>query len=623
MLRLAYFFRAAIFVSGIVLAQELNNPKDLPLRGVKTGVSSPRSSKLDSLSPDEAATFGSAKSQLSSNSACKVFPTDADWPSSAEWNTLDVLTGGALIKTIPIAAPCYPGPAFNQTRCDIITMQWGLSDLHMEDPTSMMSPLWQGRTCFPPRILPAPSGNCTLGGYPAYALNVTTIEQVQLGVNFARNRNIRLVVKNTGHDFSGKSGGAGALSIWTHNLKTIEYLESYVQPGGGYTGPAFIVGSGVQAWEIYEAANKVKKIVVGGEGKTVGVFGGYIQGGGHSPLSSVLGMAADHVLSFAAVLPSGEFVNVSPTNNPDLFFALRGGGGSTFGIVTSLVVKAYDDVPVTTTNFVVAASPSIPVENFWAGIRAYWNYFITHSDAGIYSYFFVTSQFISFNPFFAPNLTVAQTRTLLEPWIADLAALNITLSPVYRSYPDFLSAWKANFPQEGIATSQIISSRLFPRSSWLNKSTLDATFAEWRKSLEAGYVTINFNFAPRFVGPGTDDTAVLPAWRKTVLHAIQSSSLNETATKREILAARKLMDERQKAWRDVSPSAGSYLGESDRDEVGFQQSFYGKNYERLLKIKRKVDPWDVLWAKTAVGSERWAVRTADALNDENGVLCRV
>ena len=51
-------------------------------------------------------------------------------------------------------------------------------------------------------------------------------------------------------------------------------------------------------------------------------------GGGHSPLSSIYGMAADHLLSMEVVLPSGAFVTASDTSNPDLFWALRGGGGS-------------------------------------------------------------------------------------------------------------------------------------------------------------------------------------------------------------------------------------------------------------------------------------------------------
>jgi len=135
-----------------------------------------------------------------------------------------------------------------------------------------MSPLWQGRTCMPPSIFTSPNRTCTIGGYPAYVLNATTVAQVQLAVNFARNKNIRLVVKNTGHDFSGKSSGAGSLSVWTHNLKGVEFVRAFVQDGAAYEGPAFRVGSGVQAWEIYEAANKVGMVVVGGEGKVLFFF---------------------------------------------------------------------------------------------------------------------------------------------------------------------------------------------------------------------------------------------------------------------------------------------------------------------------------------------------------------
>ena len=96
-------------------------------------------------------------------------------------------------------------------------------------------------------------------------MNVSNVAQIQLAVNFARNTDIRLVVKNTGHDFNGKSTGAGALGIWTHNLKDIEYLEDY--SGSGYQGPAVKLGSGVQAFEVYEKSQELGFTAVGGEGK--------------------------------------------------------------------------------------------------------------------------------------------------------------------------------------------------------------------------------------------------------------------------------------------------------------------------------------------------------------------
>jgi FAD/FMN-containing dehydrogenase len=75
--------------------------------------------------------------------------------------------------------------------------------------------------------------------------------------------------------------------------------------------------------------------------QTVGVAGGYVAGGGHSPLSSKYGLAADHVLSMDVVTPDGRFVTADEKNNVDLFWALRGGGGGTFGVVTSVTFKVY------------------------------------------------------------------------------------------------------------------------------------------------------------------------------------------------------------------------------------------------------------------------------------------
>ncbi|KAL4801180.1 hypothetical protein BDV18DRAFT_165196 [Aspergillus unguis] len=102
------------------------------------------------------------------------------------------------------------------------------SHFRADDPIGMLSPVYQGLTCQPTNDTDA---TCTLGGYPRFVINATNVVQIQLGINFARNTGIRLVVKNSGHDFSGKSGGAGSLSIFTHDLKDINiilYLEKRV-----------------------------------------------------------------------------------------------------------------------------------------------------------------------------------------------------------------------------------------------------------------------------------------------------------------------------------------------------------------------------------------------------------
>lgn len=232
--------------------------------------------------------------------SCKVMPGDLFWPLDLVWDIFDLLLGGRLIKTVPLAAYCYPDwPEYDATKCASITTDWMTSELHMADPASIMLPLYEGRTCLPSGF--NYTSTCTQGAYPTYAINVTNVAQIQLAVNFARNLNLRLVVKNTGHDFNGKASGKGALSIWTHYLKDKEYLPTF-KAANGYVGPAIKFGSGVQVWEAYEFAKSLGHSVVGGEAVTVGLGGGYTAGGGHSPLSSLYGLASDQVLAMQGKL---------------------------------------------------------------------------------------------------------------------------------------------------------------------------------------------------------------------------------------------------------------------------------------------------------------------------------
>ncbi len=78
-----------------------------------------------------------------------------------------------------------------------------------DDPTSINAILFQGTTCVPGVVNPFAT-HCALGSYPTLSVNVSTVAQVQLAINLARNLNIRLVIKNTGHDFGAKSTGAGS-----------------------------------------------------------------------------------------------------------------------------------------------------------------------------------------------------------------------------------------------------------------------------------------------------------------------------------------------------------------------------------------------------------------------------
>lgn len=180
-----------------------------------------------------------------------------------------------------------------------------------------MAPFFANQSCDPwtPRERP-----CELGTYVRYAVNATDVDHIATAVNFAREKNIRLVIRNTGHDYLGRSTGTGALAVWTHYMKDITPVE---WNDADFTGTALKLGAGVQGYEVLQAATVLGRVAVGGECPTVGVAGGYTQSGGHSALSTSFGLAADQTLSFEVITASGELVTASKAENADLYWALR------------------------------------------------------------------------------------------------------------------------------------------------------------------------------------------------------------------------------------------------------------------------------------------------------------
>ena len=125
-----------------------------------------------------------------------------------------------------------------------------------------MWPFYTNNTCDPNQGVS--NSICTQGYTPDYVIVATNEEQIQAGVNFARDQSIRLIVQNTGHDFMGRSTGYGALMINTHRLDSIEFIDSYTGPGD-WTGSAVNLGAGVMVHDLYSACSEHNVVVVSGE----------------------------------------------------------------------------------------------------------------------------------------------------------------------------------------------------------------------------------------------------------------------------------------------------------------------------------------------------------------------
>lgn len=353
--------------------------------------------------------------------------------------------------------------------------------------------------------------------------------------------------------------------------------------------------------------------------QTVGVAGGFVLGGGNGPLISKYGMAADQILSMEAVLPDGQFVSVDENNYPDLFFALRGGGGGTWAIVTSMVIRAYPQTRITRLTYTFGGE-GVNSTTFWAAVDALFAQFPTWPDSGLWSYWSINcanktgeSCIFSMAPQLAPDLDTAQVQNLSSSLFSNLSALGIAAQNVsYVEFETYLEAYADTWPSitshvgAGLWSSHN-SSRLFPTSNWEDPAKLASQAAAIRSAVEANGVILGYNTRPPVNAAVNQTNAVNPAWRSTSLLLFLGAGTSQSATPSEIAAASKGLVEAVQPWRDVSPGSGTYLNGADINEPDFQQSLYGDNYEYLYALKHLYDPWGLLWAPTAVGAEDWYI----------------
>lgn len=140
----------------------------------------------------------------SQTSSCKAVPGSPSWPTDDKWAALNSSLSGALLRPAPPAAACYPEqPTYNDTECKAVQASWVRDDFHAANPISSLYQNWNNDSC-PAFSTAMTHGACNGAGYPVYVVNASTKEHVKAGVDFARENNVRLNVKATGHDYQGR-----------------------------------------------------------------------------------------------------------------------------------------------------------------------------------------------------------------------------------------------------------------------------------------------------------------------------------------------------------------------------------------------------------------------------------
>ena len=558
-------------------------------------------------------------------------PGDLTWPSAASWQKLKQQVGGNLI---PVQFPL--------TACQKAFDSPGCKDVFK----NLDNPFYIGDT---------PGITQTLGWANAwetkpsvYAVAARNAKDIAAAVNFARQHRLRLVVKGGGHSYQGTSNAADSLLVWTRHMNDITQHDNFV-PQGCTTmppQPAVTLGAGVIWLHAYDAVTtKAGKYVQGGGCTTVGVAG-LIQSGGFGSFSKHYGTAASALLEAEVVTADGQICIANACTNPDLFWALKGGGGGSFGVVSKLTLRVRD-LP----EFAGGASFKVKASSD-AAFRRLLHQFIGFYTTALFNDHWGEQAHIGLGnsleiSMVSYGLTTEQAKAVWQPFLDWLAATPgdyaLKAPPHIGSMPARYW-WDPVWRQQHNNHSLVADSRPGANpgdawwdgdagqvgwfvyafeSLWLPASLLenasqdrlvDALFAASRH----WEVELHFNKGlagapPEAIASG-HDTATNPAVLDAFALAIIASGQGHAypgipGHQPDLAAAHKEGDSvaaSMSELRKLAPNGGAYVSESNYFEADWQHAYWGENYPKLQAVKKKYDPDGLFFVHNGVGSEDWS-----------------
>jgi FAD/FMN-containing dehydrogenase len=477
-----------------------------------------------------------------------------------------------------------------------------------------------------------------------YAVAAESAQDVVAAVNFARDNKIKLVVKGTGHDYLGRSNAPDSLLVWTHRMRKVTTHDAFKIAGGPSSDPgipAISVEAGTRWLEAYVAATAAGRYVQGGGCTSVGAAGGFIQGGGFGSFSKRYGTGAGGVLEMEIVTADGRIVVANDAQNQDLFWALRGGGGGTFGIVTRVTLRSH---PIPDRVGVVRGRITAKTDDAFRElvVRLLRLYETTLNNEHWGEQIAIGGDNAIDVTMTNLDLTADQARAVWKPFLDWLASRPdaFTQTLAFPVLP-FKYLWDAAWWEQNLPAGIVLDRRpgqpktqywwagnqgevsAFIRSyqsRWLPISTLSEASAPrmadiliaaakyWRlelhfnKGLSGATAQAIARERQTSVNPVALDAACLIIVAANERGAYPGIPGHEPNLSRGKTAA-DMITRAMKIIRNATPGSGAYPNEADYFEPDWQRSFWGVNYARLLAIKRKVDPDNIFRVHHGIGSE--------------------
>lgn len=425
--------------------------------------------------------------------------------------------------------------------------------------------------------------SCNQGSVSEYYIQVEEVSDIGAALKFSKKTGIRLSIKNSGHDYLGRSSLKGSLALWTRKVSGMIYTNDFI-PEGCNSTPVNVIttAAGVNTNDVYEFAEAHNVTFIGGYATTIGVAGGWVQAGGHSVLSPVYGLGIDRVVQYKVVTSDGVLRVVNECKNADLFWALRGGGGGTFGVVMEATHRVEPRMQLS----VAAISYSRTTSNILEWLSIIVNNSLPWANEGWGGHYQGTN-LISVTPL----LNLSEAVESMAPASKFAKANNGTV------VIEFLPSWYEFYtryvtPNEAaVGGLRPLASRLIP-ASLFNSTEGRAKMMELLKHLVSlGYSPYIPNTTPWLYQWDPASTSATPAWRDSIWELSYGGTwtYNETLEQRETQID--LVNNLTTMIKEFTPTGGAYFNEAHPWTSDWKEAWWGlQNYRRLLGIKRKYDP---------------------------------
>ncbi|KAJ5589670.1 FAD-linked oxidoreductase [Penicillium hetheringtonii] len=554
---------------------------------------------------------------------CRCRPYESCWPSPSDWNALNGTLDGRLVALKPSGHDCVPDGQ-DSKNCQELVSNFHNTTWRVQNPATLQVVNWEYSRLRKEACHVDADGiveSCGQGRVPLFSASVQSVSQVQAVVRFAVTHNLRLAIRNTGHDLAGRSTSPDSLQLLTSALNGYQFTDAFhpTAPWGQQVpseGPAVTVGAGITTGELYTAAENAGYTVVGGSCSTVGIAGGWMQGGGYGILSPSKGLGVDNVLEFSMVAANGAHVIANKYQNKELFWAVRGGGGGTFGVVTSVTFRLHPDVAATVATMDIVF-PDGADEKFWLAIKEHLAVLEKLIGLGIAVQTFAMPIFPMGGAFLKIEVYLTgdqSNQTGNQNMLDHLARLQeLGLQVAYsEEHVEKLSAYLAQprgMDQAGasiLTASRLISKDLL--SSHMGPDQVAETLH--RLEFHPGDV-LSFEGMVGRQAMGTDhlvDNALHPDWKKALISLTLGRALPPSPNWKVYEQIEQELSETQVPLLQSIDSAvggAGYLGVPfayERDPV---MTYWGSNYARLLSIKHLWDPMGLFITRLGVGSEDW------------------